>query len=130
MPYLSDIKGFNNNLKFIKKDFKSLDVVMDYTSVDKDMIKTLKENTWGQFSQFGLQSQEQLVDVMYNSILGKTTYATMVGQIRTDCGFCTSSVNAKSAQGYCCPAYDQGGNCGDCRACWDSNIDNVDYKLH
>lgn len=29
-----------------------------------------------------------------------------------------------------CPAPEQGGNCGDCRACWDKEVANVAYRLH
>ena len=29
-----------------------------------------------------------------------------------------------------CPASTQGNHCGKCRACWDSNVPNVNYKLH
>lgn len=76
----SVVAGFNKTLTFIKKDFASLDVAMDYTSVDKDMVKTLKTNTWNQFNQFGLQAQERLVDTMYNSVLGKASFTTMVNQ--------------------------------------------------
>ena len=43
----------------------------------------------------------------------------------------TSTVHAdKAAQGYQCPAPDQGGECRDCRACWNSKIQNVSYKQH
>lgn len=43
----------------------------------------------------------------------------------------TSSVGAKA--GNLCPAtYNpkHEGACGDCRACWDPTVDNVDYKRH
>ena len=43
----------------------------------------------------------------------------------------TSTVHAdKPAQGFQCSAPDQGGECRDCRACWDSKIQNVSYKQH
>lgn len=29
-----------------------------------------------------------------------------------------------------CPAYTQGGVCGDCRACWDRRVKNVSYPKH
>ena len=32
--------------------------------------------------------------------------------------------------GWTCPASKQGNKCGDCRACWDSNVENVTYPLH
>lgn len=29
-----------------------------------------------------------------------------------------------------CPAPDQDGHCGECRACWDGEVGNVVYRLH
>lgn len=43
-------------------------------------------------------------------------------------GVLTSTVD--SGQGFLCPAYDQGGQCGSCRACWNPNVPNVDYRSH
>jgi hypothetical protein len=40
----------------------------------------------------------------------------------------TSSVGADV--GFSCVAYTQDGKCGDCRACWSSDVMNVDYPLH
>lgn len=55
--------------------------------------------------------------------------AAKIGGTRTaDDVFPTSSVGADT--GFKCPAYDNGGKCGDCRACWDKTVLNVDYPLH
>lgn len=43
-------------------------------------------------------------------------------------GVLGSTVAAKI--GYACPARNQGNVCGDCRACWDKRIKNIDYVLH
>lgn len=40
----------------------------------------------------------------------------------------TSTVD--SHKGHRCPAPKQAGQCGDCRACWDKQVVNVDYHLH
>lgn len=40
----------------------------------------------------------------------------------------TSSVDAGT--GHRCPAPSQGNSCGDCRACWDPTVENVDYHKH
>ena len=29
-----------------------------------------------------------------------------------------------------CRAYDRGGKCGDCRACWNKNIKRIAYVMH
>ena len=43
----------------------------------------------------------------------------------------TSTVHEKAAaQGYSCPAQQQGNKCMDCRACWDSSVSNVSYHKH
>lgn len=33
-------------------------------------------------------------------------------------------------KGFNCPAYSQQNKCGDCRACWQKNVANVNYKAH
>lgn len=42
----------------------------------------------------------------------------------------TSSTVGAEFGGWHCPAYTQGGKCGECRACWNKEIPNVDYPLH
>ena len=44
---------------------------------------------------------------------------------------CTSTVHkSNDAIGHSCPAPNQGGECKDCRACWDRTINNVSYHVH
>lgn len=56
--------------------------------------------------------------------------ATMVGRPTgpLPIGTVGSTVGAKV--GRSCPAYSQGGQCGDCRSCWNPRVANVDYPLH
>lgn len=43
----------------------------------------------------------------------------------------TSTVHKETEpQGYSCPAYKQGGECGDCRACWNPEVSNISYPKH
>jgi hypothetical protein len=44
----------------------------------------------------------------------------------------TSGVHTKgnAPSGAACPAYEQGGVCGDCRNCWDKDVPHVSYKKH
>lgn len=44
---------------------------------------------------------------------------------RIDC--VTSGV---TKEGFDCPSSKQGGKCLDCRACWNKQIENINYKLH
>lgn len=49
-------------------------------------------------------------------------------------GLPTSTVrtrdDSEGATGWRCPAPQQGGECRDCRACWDANVRNVSYSKH
>lgn len=57
--------------------------------------------------------------------------APMIDQHRPVAGFNTSSVHsAKAPHGFECRAPKNDGKCGACRACWDSKVSNVSYKLH
>ncbi len=49
------------------------------------------------------------------------------GAPRTDLP--TSTVNWLGAA-FCCPASTQDNECGTCRACWQQEVENVNYKLH
>jgi len=41
-----------------------------------------------------------------------------------------SAAHTTSPQGRACSAYKRGGECGDCRDCWDRRIDCISYPLH
>jgi hypothetical protein len=43
-------------------------------------------------------------------------------------GLCTSGVSTD--EGFTCPSSKQDGKCGDCRACWNPSVFNVNYKVH
>lgn len=42
----------------------------------------------------------------------------------------TLSSTVGTGKGFQCPAYSQGGKCGDCRACWNPEIPSIDYPQH
>jgi len=54
----------------------------------------------------------------------------MVGKVKGDCGFPTSSVDAN--EGWLCPASRGEVTCAqaNCYRCWDETVENVDYKGH
>jgi len=41
-----------------------------------------------------------------------------------------STVVTKPREGHICPAPEQGNNCGSCRACWNKDINEIQYRLH
>lgn len=56
--------------------------------------------------------------------------ATMVGKNNGPLPKGTVGSTVGTGQGYACPARNQGNNCRSCRACWDKNVESVDYPLH
>jgi len=58
--------------------------------------------------------------------------APMVDQKPITTDLPTSTVHKKGSEvtGYECPAPKQNNNCGDCRACWNTNVSNVSYTKH
>ena len=48
-----------------------------------------------------------------------------------DSGLTSSTVHDKVDHiGEECKAYERGGECGDCRSCWDPEVGNVSYRKH
>ena len=41
-----------------------------------------------------------------------------------------STVVSKPRAGHVCPAPDQGNNCGSCRACWNIDVKEIQYRIH
>lgn len=58
--------------------------------------------------------------------------ATMIGDkpVTSHCHTSTVHRKGEQAEGHSCPASQQGGNCGECRACWSLDVFNVSYPLH
>lgn len=58
--------------------------------------------------------------------------STMIGDAPIAGYANTSTVHRKGDEpaGHICPASQQNGSCGSCRACWTSTVSNVSYPLH
>lgn len=78
----------------------------------------------------------------YELVKGKTfpsnltvrASAHMIDGPAPNLGLPTSTVSSHGADvpadSHRCPAPQQGNECGDCRACWDPEVQNVDYVKH
>ena len=58
--------------------------------------------------------------------------APMIDGVASTAWGITSTVYSKHGApiGHACPAYTQGGKCGECRACWSKDVANVAYPKH
>jgi hypothetical protein len=79
--------------------------------------------------QFWLPTKEyrMVTDVEFPINLTVRLSAPLIGEALGGWAV-TSSVGAH--EGFTCPASTQGNACGDCRACWDISVSNIDYPLH
>lgn len=86
-----------------------------------------------------LPTKEKATIKRYLKIVGKfpanlvvRVSSAMIGAepVAMACGTSTVHRKGEAHHGRECPAYKQGGNCGECRACWDANVQNVSYPLH
>ena len=86
---------------------------------------------WLPTREYAIVRQFCAIDGAFPSNLVVRLSAHMVdGPIPDICGLPTSGVHTVDPIGFACPARAQGNVCGDCRACWDSNVRHVSYHLH
>lgn len=87
---------------------------------------------WLPTREYGIVSEFLKIHKVFPSNLTVRLSTLMVDSqppyaIANRLGLTTSGV---SVSGFTCPSSNQGNKCLDCRACWDQNIKNVNYKLH
>jgi hypothetical protein len=72
-------KSFNNIADQIAASFKDLDITMDFTGVDRDMIAMLRNQALDQFEAYGQQAMDQMATAMYDTVIARGTFAELVG---------------------------------------------------
>jgi hypothetical protein len=88
-------------------------------------------------TNFWLPTKEKALVIRHLKEVGKfpanllvRLSGAMVDGKRPDFPHTSSVSSAGDAQGHQCPAPQQGGICGDCRACWNRSVHNVTYHIH
>ena len=77
-------------------------------------------------AQFLSQIENPTVEVPDNLIIRMSSH--MIDQGPVNFWPWTSTVTSKG--GASCPAPKQGNSCGDCRQCWNRNVNNISYGKH
>lgn len=78
---IRSVNGYNDAVKYIKKNFKDLNIVTDFTGIDKTMISELKKNSLKTYMKYGMDAQEKIVQSMYNSVLARGKFSDLVNEI-------------------------------------------------
>lgn len=82
---------------------------------------------WLPTKEYGLVRRNRAeIDSVPN--LAVRVSAPVIGQVLPNDGMPRSSVGA--GIGKLCHAQERDGKCGECRACWNKHVPNVDYPLH
>jgi hypothetical protein len=114
---------------FTAGDLDSVDMLRAFVKV-AEMLPHIK---------FWLPTREKAIVSQYKAALGVVpanmvirVSSAMVGTIPLLHPDNTSTVHKvnHTVWGFNCPAQKQGGNCGDCSKCWDTDTKNVSYELH
>ncbi len=122
------IKGGNFHRWFTAGDLDSVDMLRAFVRV-AELLPNI--NFW-------LPTREKGIVSRYRAALG-TVPSNMVIRLSSamidsvplvNMGNTSTTHKTKGAIGYNCPAQNQGGNCGDCSACWSIDVKNVSYAMH
>jgi hypothetical protein len=72
------VGGFSEVSGWITKNYNDLGVAAKMTSVDKDVIDTLRGQSLDMFTQFGKQAQDRAAQAMYNAVAAGGKFSDLV----------------------------------------------------
>lgn len=78
---INSVKGYNNIAKVIKSNLKEMGEAASFTGVDKTMIEALQNQSLDQYAVYGQQAQQKIISSMYNSVISKGNFASLVESI-------------------------------------------------
>jgi hypothetical protein len=78
-------KGLDKSFKAIadqiQNTFRDLDIAMEFTGVDRDMIAALKTQALKEFEAYGQQAMDQMATAMYDTVVARGTFAELVATL-------------------------------------------------
>lgn len=86
------VSGYDEVAQGVQTMYSDLDAAVDFTSIDADIIKTLKGQNLSQFMAYGVQAQEAITTALYAHVTGGATMAQLRGVIA---GYLLGSVDAR-----------------------------------
>lgn len=76
------VNDFDGVSKHIERSYKSLGESAKFTSIDRKMMNTLKNDTYEQFSQFGVDAQNQVSRAMYDTVIANGNFSDLVNTVK------------------------------------------------
>lgn len=105
------------------QDMQNLLNIIEVCKLTPDIQHWLPTRETGLISKYLAENTKPSNLVIRNS-------AMMVGQKPKRFRYIKNSSTVGSGKGWKCPASTQDNKCGDCRACWNPKIKNIDYVKH
>jgi len=75
------VSDFDDIDNFIQSSWTYLNESADFTGIEKNMNRSLRRSTARTFEQFGTEAQRRIDDALYSSIVGGTSYSTLVAAV-------------------------------------------------
>jgi hypothetical protein len=71
-------KGFAQVARMIQDNWPDLDEAIEFTGIDKTVLKTLENQAVKEFKQFGVQAQEKIAKAMYDHVVSQSSFSSLV----------------------------------------------------
>lgn len=76
------VNDFDGISKHIERSYKSLGESAKFTGIDRKMMSTLKNDTYKQFRQFGVDAQDAVSRAMYDTVISNGNYSDLVNTVK------------------------------------------------
>ena len=76
------VGDFDSISKHIEKSYRSLGEAAKFTGIDRRMMDVLKNDTYNQFRQFGVEAQDRVSRAMYDNVIAKGSFSDLVNNIK------------------------------------------------
>lgn len=80
------LKGFERVAKSIEANWPDLDNAIEYTSIDKDMMEVLANQSLEEFKQFGDTAREHIAKSMYDHVIAGGSFGELVTEVASILG--------------------------------------------
>jgi gas vesicle protein len=75
------VNDFDSISKHIEQSYRSLGEAAKFTGIDREMIDTLKNDTYEQFKEFGTMAQDRASRAMYDTVISQGKFSDLVATI-------------------------------------------------
>jgi hypothetical protein len=76
------IEDYDELSEFIEGSFSDLNIATSFTGLDRTMMDILKQRTYDDYMEYGVQAQNRIATSMYNAVLAGTSRADLEKTIR------------------------------------------------